>query len=300
MLRHMRHECFYNGKGPDSPMNTMKTTLLLAALTCLLVIFGNLFAGKNGAVIALFIAGAMNFISYWFSDKIVLSMYRAKPATESEAPRLYKIVHRLSKKNHIPMPKVYIIPTEMANAFATGRSPKHASVAATTGIMNILSDEELEGVMAHELAHVQNRDTLTATVAATLAGAITYLAHIVQWGALFGGRDDNRGGGIGAIAMAIIAPLAAMVIQMAISRSREYVADETGARMCGNPLALARALSRLDTSARTRPLTGGNPATASLFIVNPFRGGGMLSLFSTHPPLEKRIEKLKVLSQQMA
>jgi heat shock protein HtpX len=266
------------------------------------MMFGSLAGGQNGALTALFFAGIMNFASYWFSDKIVLAMYRAKQVDESDAPVLYRVVRRLTDKEGMPMPKVYIIPTDQPNAFATGRSPKHAAVAATKGILRTLSEDELEGVMAHELAHVQNRDTLTATVAATLAGAITWIAHMVRWGAMFGGSRDNdtRGGLIGSIAMAIIAPMAAMLIQMAISRSREYAADDAGARMCGKPLALASALDRLESSAKARPLIGGSPATASLFIVNPFRGGGVLSLFSTHPPMEKRIARLKELARQIA
>jgi heat shock protein HtpX len=282
-------------------MNFLKTTLLLGALTGLLMLFGNLAGGQNGMTMALIFAGLMNFGAYWFSDKIVLAMYRAKKVEEGDAPVLYRIVRRLSEKAGMPMPKVFIIPTDASNAFATGRSPKHASVAATEGIMSILSEEELEGVMAHELAHVANRDTLTATIAATIAGAIAYLATIIKWGAMFGGSrdDDNRGGLIGSLAMAFIAPIAAMLIQMAISRSREYAADESGGRLCGRPLALASALGRLESSAKTRPLIGGNPATASLFIVNPFRGGAMFSLFSTHPPMEKRIAKLQELARQM-
>jgi heat shock protein HtpX len=282
-------------------MNFMKTTILLGALTGLLMLFGNLAGGQNGMLMALIFAGIMNFGAYWFSDKIVLAMYRAQKIEESDAPALYRIVRRLSEKAGMPMPKVYIIPTEASNAFATGRSPKHASVAATQGIMRILSEEELEGVMAHELSHVQNRDTLTATIAATIAGAIAYLATMIKWGALLGGGrdDDDRGGLVGSLAMAIIAPIAAMLIQMAISRSREYAADEAGGRLCGKPLALAGALERLEQSARSRPLIGGNPATASLFIVNPFRGGAMLALFSTHPPMEKRIAKLRELAREM-
>jgi heat shock protein HtpX len=287
-----------NTKGP--PMNFMKTTILLGALTGLLMLFGNLAGGQNGMLMALIFAGIMNFGAYWFSDKIVLAMYRAQKVEESDAPTLYRIVRRLAEKAGMPMPKVYIIPTEASNAFATGRGPKHASVAATQGIMRILSEEELEGVMAHELAHVQNRDTLTATIAATIAGAIAYLATMIKWGALLGGRDnDDRGGLIGSLAMAIIAPIAAMLIQMAISRSREYAADEAGGRLCGKPLALAGALDKLEHSARSRPLIGGSPAAASLFIVNPFRGGAMLALFSTHPPMEKRIAKLRELAREM-
>ena len=284
-------------------MNGMKTTLLLGLLTGLLVFFGNLVGGSHGALVALVIAGLMNFISYWFSDKIVLSMYRAQQVGEADAPVLFRVVKRLSEKAGMPMPKVYIIPTDAANAFATGRSPSHASVAATNGILRILNENELEGVMAHELSHVRNRDTLTATIAATIAGAITWIAQIVQWGAMFGGMggrdDDNRGGGIGSLLMAFLAPIAALLIQMAISRSREYAADESGARLCHKPLALASALERLEETSKSRPLIGGNPATASLFIVNPFRGKSLLSLFSTHPPMEKRIAKLQELARQI-
>lgn len=281
-------------------MNYLKTTLLLGALTGLLMLFGNLAGGQNGMTMALIFAGLMNFGAYWFSDKIVLAMYRAQKVDESAAPQLYRIVRRLVEKAGMPMPKVYIIPTDAPNAFATGRSPKHASVAATEGILRILNEQELEGVMAHELSHVQNRDTLTATIAATLAGAIAYLATMIKWGAILGGRDDdNRGGLIGSLAMAFIAPIAAMLIQMAISRSREYAADEAGGRLCGKPLALAGALERLEHSARERPLVGANPAAASLFIVNPFRGQAMLSLFSTHPPMEKRIARLRELAREM-
>ena len=282
-------------------MNYIKTTVLLAALTGLLVIAGNMIGGHGGALIALIIAGAMNFFSYWFSDKIVLSMYRAKQVDEHEAPVLYRVVSRLVEKNGMPMPRVYIINEATPNAFATGRSPSHAAVAATQGILRVLNEEELEGVMAHELSHVLNRDTLTSTVAATIAGAITYLAHMMQWAAMFGGgRDEeNRGSLIGTIALAIIAPIAAMIIQMAISRSREYAADESGGRLCGKPLALANALRKLHAGVNAYPMTGGNPSTASLFIVNPFRGG-MSGLFSTHPPMEERIRRLEQLSREIA
>lgn len=280
-------------------MNNLKTTLLLATLTCLLILFGRMAGGQGGALLALIVAGFMNFISYWFSDRIVLAMYHAQPAGEADAPVLYRIVKRLAGKNNMPMPKVYIIPTDASNAFATGRSPSHASVAATAGIMSSLDENELEGVMAHELAHVLNRDTLTSTIAATLAGAITWISSLARWGSMFGGggRDDDRGSMAGTLIMAIVAPLAALLLQMALSRSREYAADATGARMCGNPLALASALGRLESSAKSIPLPGGNPATSSLFIVNPFRGG-LASLFSTHPPMEKRIEKLKELARR--
>ncbi len=285
-------------------MNSAKTTILLGLLTGLLVMFGRLAGGNNGALIALLVAGVMNFVSYWFSDKIVLRMYRAQEATEANAPVLFRVVRRLADRANMPMPKVYIIPSEAANAFATGRSPAHASVAATVGILRILGEDELEGVMAHELSHVQNRDTLTGTIAATLAGAITWIAHMVQWGALFGGlggrSSNDKGGGLfGTLAMAFVAPIAALLIQLAISRSREYAADEAGARLCGKPLSLANALQRLEMSTKVRPLPSNNPTTASLFIVNPFRGGGMLSLFSTHPPMEKRIAKLEELARMM-
>jgi heat shock protein HtpX len=232
-------------------MNTLKTTILLASLTGLLVVFGNLLGGSQGATIALLIAGIMNFASYWFSDKIVLSMYRAQQVGPSDAPQLFRVVQRICEKNNLPMPKVYIIDNQSPNAFATGRSPTHASVAATTGILRVLSEDELEGVMAHELAHVQNRDTLTSTIAATIAGAITWIAQMVQYSAMWGGMrhnddDNNPLGMAGALLMAILAPVAAMLIQMAISRSREFAADETGARFCGRPLSLANALAKLN------------------------------------------------------
>lgn len=279
----------------------MKTTILLAALTGLLVILGQMVGGPNGALVGLIFAGVMNFVSYWFSDKIVLSMYGAKEVTAQDAPILYKIVSRLAEKNQLPMPKVYIINTESPNAFATGRNPEHASVAATAGILRLLSEDELEGVMAHELAHVKNRDILISTIAATIAGAITYIAQIVQWGAMFGRSsddDDGRGNMVGMLFMAILAPIAAMVIQLAISRSREYAADDLGARMCGKPLSLASALNRLQHGAAALPINGGSPSTAHLFIVNPFRGG-MASLFSTHPPMEERIRRLQELARQL-
>jgi heat shock protein HtpX len=284
-------------------MNTLKTTILLASLTGLLVVFGNLLGGSQGATIALLIAGIMNFASYWFSDKIVLSMYRAQQVGPSDAPQLFRVVQRICEKNNLPMPKVYIIDNQSPNAFATGRSPTHASVAATTGILRVLSEDELEGVMAHELAHVQNRDTLTSTIAATIAGAITWIAQMVQYSAMWGGMrhnddDNNPLGMAGALLMAILAPVAAMLIQMAISRSREFAADETGARFCGRPLSLANALAKLERGASALPLQNGNPSTAHLFIVNPFKGG-IANLFSTHPPMAERIEKLQQLSRQM-
>jgi len=280
-------------------MNTIKTTLLLGALTGLLVLLGDYLGGSQGALIALLFAGVMNFGSYWFSDKIVLSMYRAKEVGPTDVPVLYRTVQKLAEKSQMPMPKVYIINSETPNAFATGRSPSHASVAATAGILRLLDEKELEGVMAHELAHVHNRDTLTSTIAATIAGAITWIAHMVQWGAMFGGRgDDDDRGGVGMLFLAILAPIAAMLIQLAISRSREYAADESGARMCHNPLALASALNKLQRGVERYPMHSGNPTTAHLFIVNPFHGG-IAGLFSTHPPMDERIRRLQELSRQI-
>lgn len=279
-------------------MNAMRTTLLLGLLTCLLVIVGGAIGGRSGMAVALVMAGVMNFISYWFSDKIVLSMYGARQVTEADYPEFYGMVRQLAVQGGLPMPKVYLMENDTPNAFATGRNPEHAAVAATTGIMRILSREELMGVMAHELAHVKNRDILISTIAATVAGAVTYLAHMAQWAAIFGGGrhdDDEGGGGFGMILMAILAPIAAMVIQMAISRSREYGADKGGAEISGNPLHLAGALRKLEMANRQVPMDA-NPATAHMFIVNPLSGSGMMSLFSTHPPLEERIRRLEELS----
>ena len=282
-------------------MNYLKTTVLLAALTALLIGFGNLLGGRSGMLIALVLAGGVNFISYWFSDKIVLALYRARPVGESESPKLYRVVQRLAQKNGMPMPRVYIIPEESPNAFATGRNPRHAAVAATQGILRLLNDEELEGVMAHELMHVTHRDTLISTVAATIAGAITYVAHILQWTAMFGGGtsdDEDRGSLLGTIVLAIVAPMAALLIQMAISRSREYAADAGAGRLCERPLALASALRKLHRGVSVTPMTAGTPATSSLFIVHPFRGG-LAGWFSTHPPMGKRIERLEDLARDI-
>jgi len=277
-------------------MNTTKTIVLMVGLTVLLVFLGGAFGGRQGMIMAFMFATAMNMFSYWFSDKIVLRMYGAKEVSEAEAPMLYSVTRDLAMKMSMPMPKVYIIPSDAPNAFATGRNPRHAAVAATEGILRLLTREELTGVMAHEMGHVRNRDILIGTIAATIAGAISMLANIAQWAMIFGGgrRDDDegRGGMIGAIAMIILAPIAAALIQMAISRSREYEADATGARICGNPLWLANALRKLDAGSQRVPLNA-NPATAHMFIVNPLRGGGMLSLFSTHPPMEERIARLE-------
>jgi heat shock protein HtpX len=246
-------------------------------------------------LIALVFAAVLNFVSYFYSDKIALSMYRAKPVTREELPRAYQVVERLTQKIGIPMPKIYVIPTDSPNAFATGRNPNHASVAVTQGILNLLNDEELEGVLAHELGHVRNRDILISSIAATVAGAITYLAEIARWGMIFGGyeRDSNDrgGGGFGALLMLILAPIAAMLIQLAVSRSREYQADESGAQYTGNPYALASALAKLDAYSKRLPLQA-TPSTAHLFIVQPFLGMSLGSLFSTHPPIAKRIERL--------
>ncbi|OGP13948.1 MAG: protease HtpX [Deltaproteobacteria bacterium GWA2_54_12] len=280
-------------------MNTLKTTFLLTALTLLLLFFGKALGGNSGMMFALVMAGVMNFVSYWFSDKIVLKMYGAKEATEAEAPRLYRITRQLAMKAMLPMPKVYIIPGMSPNAFATGRNPQHAAVAATEGILKMLNDEELEGVMAHELAHVGNRDILISSIVATIAGAISMLANMAQFAAMFGGRDRERGGNpMVMIAMAIIAPIAAMLVQMAISRSREYQADDYGARICGKPLALASALKKLHMGVAAIPMEA-NAATAHMFIVSPLTGGGLMSLFSTHPPMEERVKRLEELSRRI-
>jgi len=275
--------------------NLFKTAFLMTALTLLLVVAGRVFAGQRGMAFALAIAAVMNFVSYFFSDKLALAAYRAQPVTREQLPRAYQIIERLTQRTGLPMPKVYVIPTDSPNAFATGRNPQHASVAMTEGILKLLNDEELEGVLAHELGHVRNRDILISSIAATLAGAITYLADIARWGMMFGGyggRDDrDRGGGIGALLMLFLAPLAAMLIQLAVSRSREYEADATGAHLTGNPYALASALAKLDAYSRRLPMAG-TPSTAHLFIVKPVLGMNLGNLFSTHPPIADRIERL--------
>ncbi|HMK57373.1 MAG TPA: zinc metalloprotease HtpX [Dissulfurispiraceae bacterium] len=277
-------------------MNTVKTMMLMVFLTVLLVAIGGAVGGRTGMTFAFIMAFGMNFISYWFSDKIVLRMYRAQEVTESEAPELYGIVRRLAQKAALPMPKVYIVEEDQPNAFATGRNPQHAAVAATTGIMRILSQEELEGVLGHELAHVKHRDILISTIAATIAGAISYLAQMAQWAMIFGGsrRDEENSNPIAAIVMMIVAPIAAMLVQMAISRSREFSADEGGAEIAGNPIFLANALKKLDRAAHQIPMDA-NPATAHMFIVNPLTGGGLMKLFSTHPPMEERIARLEAM-----
>jgi len=283
-------------------MNNIKTMLLLVMLTLIFITAGAAMGGKNGMTIGLIFALGMNLFSYWFSDKIVLKMYRAREVSEAEAPELYGVVRRLAQKAEIPMPRVYIINEDQPNAFATGRNPNHAAVAVTTGIMRILSHEELMGVIGHELAHVKHRDILIGTIAATFAGAISYLAQMAQWAMIFGGNrgDDDEGGSpVAAIVMMIVGPIAAMIVQMAISRSREYVADEGGASISGNPRYLSVALRKLDSASKKIPMDA-NPATSHMFIVSPLSGGGILKLFSTHPPIEERIARLESMGRSSA
>ena len=280
-------------------MNTVKTAVLMVGLTLLLVFVGGALWGRNGMLIFFAIGMVMNLINYWFSDKIVLRMYGAREVTEADAPMLYSITRELANRGHMPMPRVYVIPSDSLNAFATGRNPSHAAVAATEGIIRALNRDELMGVMAHELSHVNNRDILIGTIAAAIAGAISMIANIAQWGMIFGGfggrgRDEDRGGGIAAIAMIILAPIAALLIQLAISRSREYQADESGARLSGNPRGLASALRKLQLASQRVPMDA-SPATAHMFIVNPLRAGGITKLFSTHPPMEERIARLEAM-----
>ncbi len=280
--------------------NTLKTTALLAALTVLFVLIGGMVGGEQGMVVAFLFAGLFNFASYWWSDRIVLWMYGAQAVTEAEAPQFHGLVRRLAQRAGLPMPRVYIIPTDTPNAFATGRNPQHAAVAATQGILRILTVDELEGVMAHELGHVRNRDILISTIAATLAGAIMMLARMGQWAAIFGvGRssEDDEGGSagfLGLMIMAIVAPLAAMLIQMAISRAREYLADAAGAQISRKPWALADALEKLERAATAMPMNA-NPSTAHMFIVNPLHGSSLLKLFSTHPPVAERVARLRAM-----
>jgi heat shock protein HtpX len=284
-------------------MSSMKTVILMAGLAGLLMFIGGLVAGNQGVVIAFILALGMNLLSYWFSDKLVLSMYRAQEVSAHDAPELHEMVRQLSERAGLPMPRVYIIPTDTPNAFATGRNPEHAAVAVTQGIMRMLSKDELSGVLGHELAHVKNRDILIQTIAATFASAISFLAYMARWGAIFGtgGRDDNRSGGIvGLIVMATVAPIAATLIQLAISRSREFMADAAGAEISGQPLSLAHALQKLHDGIQRHPMvsTPSHNATAHLFIMMPFSAKGMASLFSTHPSTEERIARLHQLARQ--
>jgi heat shock protein HtpX len=279
--------------------NMVKTALLLGVLTAILLLAGQAIAGERGMIIAFFFAVVLNFGSYWFSDKIVLAMYGAQPVDEAQAPGLHAMVRRLVTKAGIPMPRIYVIRTDTPNAFATGRNPQHAAVAVTEGIMRILDDDELEGVLAHELSHVTNRDMLISTIAATLAGAITYLAHMAQWAAFFGGRsrDDEEGGGGNPLVMllfALLAPIAAMLIQFAVSRSREFQADASGAKLAGRSWGLAKALEKIEVAAHVEPMDA-SPATAHLFIVNPLTRQSFARLFSTHPPTEERIARLRAM-----
>lgn len=273
--------------------NQLKTAALLALLTFLFLWIGSLF-GRNGFIFAAVFVGLMNFGSYYFSDKIVLWMYRAKEVKRSDYPKLHKIVKEVSKLSDLPMPKVYVIPSEQSNAFACGRSPKHSAVACTEGILKLMTEDELKGVIAHEFAHIKNRDTLTSTIAGTIAGVISYISNMFMWSAMFGGRDDDgRGNAISLLVLAIITPIIASMIQLAISRSREYQADETGAKFVKNPLGLASALEKLEEDGKRNPMRFGSPSTAHLFISNPFRSGNFISLFQTHPPMQERVKRLR-------
>jgi len=279
-------------------MNTLKTVFLMTIMMILFLFVGSLVGGSNGMTIAFLFALAMNFGAYWFSDKVVLAMYRARQITRETAPQYYSIVERLSQNAGLPMPKVYLIDDQTPNAFATGRSPRHAAVAATTGIINILSEEELSGVLGHELAHVKHRDILTGTIAATFVGTITYIAQMAGWALMFGGRGNSRDdkGGLGSLFLIILAPIAATLLQLAVSRSREYAADAGGARIAHNPLALASALGKISQANQIKPVDNVGPATAHMFIVNPLRAGGISKLFSTHPPVAERINRLKAMA----
>ena len=285
--------------------NTLKTFVLLAGLTALLMAIGSALGGRSGLMIALVFAGLMNFVGYWFSDKIALSMSGAQQVSESEAPDFHRMVRELCRRADLPMPRLYVIPSATPNAFATGRNPQHSAVAVTSGIMNILNRDELEGVVAHELAHIKNRDILISSVAAMIAGAISQLAHMAQWAMMFGGmsrdRDEDDGGGsmLGGLALMIVGPIAAMLIQMAISRSREYQADATGAQICGRPLSLANALLKLENGNHRFPMDV-NPAQAQMYIVNPLTAGGIAKLFSTHPPMAERVKRLQDLAYHRA
>jgi heat shock protein HtpX len=278
--------------------NTMKTTLLLGLMTVLIVFIGGAVGGRGGMIMAFFLAGIMNLGSFWFSDKIVLAMYRAKEISPQEHPEIHQIVMELAQQAGLPKPRIFMIEDDSPNAFATGRNPEHAVVAVTSGILRILTRSELKGVLAHELSHVKNRDILIGSIAATMAGAIMILANMARWAAIFGGGRDSEegeggGGIIGLLVMTIVAPIAALLIQMAISRSREYLADASGARISGNPLGLAGALEKLEIASKRIPMEDAKPATAHMFIINPLSGRSLLNLFSTHPPIEERIARLR-------
>lgn len=281
--------------------NQIKTFLLLAALTALLLGIGQVIGGKSGLIIGIFFALTINFLSYLYGDRLILAMYKAKPASKEEYPQLHKDVEEICKSAAIPKPKIYLLPIQASNAFACGRSPAHSSIAVTEGILKQLSREELKGVLAHETSHIRNRDILIATVAAAIAGVISYLAFMARFSAMFGGmgggrRDEEGSNILGLLAVAILAPIAALLIQLAISRSREYIADEGGARLLRDPLSLASALLKIDKAAKEKPLQGrGNESTAHLFIVNPFSSRGIVNLFSTHPPIESRVKRLREL-----
>jgi heat shock protein HtpX len=279
-------------------MNSLKTVFLMTMMMCLLLAVGGYLGGEQGMILAFAFSLIMNFGSYWFSDKIVLMLYRAKQVTEAEQPRLTSLIARVASQAQLPMPRVYLIDSETANAFATGRNPEHAAVAATEGILKTLSDDELEGVIAHEFAHIKHRDILTGTIVATMVGSITFIARMAGWAMMFGTGDRNRRGsnGFGELLLLILAPIAAVLMQLAISRSREFAADAGGAQITGRPLSLANALEKLDRKADQIPLEHASPASAHLFIVNPLRGGGIMKLFSTHPPLEERVERLHQLA----
>jgi len=276
-------------------LNAVKTVFLMTLMMVLFLFIGYQLGGNTGMTIALVFSLLMNFGSYWFSDKIVLKMYRAKEVNRETAPKFYDMIERLARQANLPMPKVYLISDPTPNAFATGRSPKKAAVAATTGILQGLSNDELAGVMAHELAHVKNRDTLISTIAATLVGSITYIAQMAGWIFMFGRSDDREGGGIGGLVLMILSPILAMLIQMAISRSREFAADKGGAEITGNPMGLASALQKIARGNQMKPVNHSNPTTAHMFIINPLRGGGISKLFSTHPPTEERIKRLEAM-----
>lgn len=280
-------------------LNMLKTGILLTALTLLLIAIGNMLGGQTGLLIALVLAAIMNLGAYWFSDKLVLAMSGAQPISEQEAPELYAMVRRLCQRANLPMPRLYLIPEEQPNAFATGRDPHHAAVGITQGLLRLMDRQEVEGVVAHELAHIKNRDTLIMAVAATIAGAISYLAHMFYYASLFAGSRDERGGNpIAALAMLILAPIAATIIQLAISRSREYEADRVGAEIAGTPIGLANALRKLELAAQRIPMHHAEPATAHMYIVNPLSGGGLMALFSTHPPVKERIRRLEAMARQ--